>query len=80
MRYLKSWVFDSGLALIIAGTALANSVHGQTYALSPQPSEAPVIQFKAEYTDYDARLPIALVGSGLVVLIVAAVRAHIPRR
>jgi hypothetical protein len=73
MRYFKSWLFDAGLALLIAGVATTQFVGaGESHVLSHPPDEA--ITFNAEYTDTNYALPIAWTFNGLVVAIVAASR------
>jgi hypothetical protein len=78
MRYLKSWLFDIGLVLVIAGIVAAQLVRPrETYVVSP-PVSSPdsgvnAVQISAENTDYDM-FPVGLVGSGLAVLISAVVR------
>jgi hypothetical protein len=73
MRYLRSWVFDIGLVLIIAAPAAAYFVSSRTYVVS-QPGDL----IRVSYIDYDLRLPIGLAASGLIVVAVAMRR--IPRK
>jgi hypothetical protein len=75
MRYLRSWLFDIGLVLIIAAPAVGYFVssRSRTYVVSQ-----PGASIRASYIDYDLRLPIGLAVSGLIVVAVAIRR--IPRR
>ena len=67
MRYLRSWLFDIGLALIIAAPAAAYFLSlRRTYELS-----APYALIRASYVDIDMRLPVGLVVSGLILIGVA---------
>ena len=79
MRYLKSWLFDIGLVLVVAGIVATQLVGPRETSVVSPPASSPdsgvnAVQFFAEYTDYDMRFPVGLVGSGLAVLILAAVR------
>ena len=71
MRYFKSWIFDVGLALVLAAVAA-------TYLVQPQRHDVPAvgsdIGFRESYTDYDLRLPAGLAFSGLTVIVIATTR------
>jgi hypothetical protein len=73
MRYLKSWLFGSGLVLTIGGFTL-------TYALKPvvktwasSGSGASDFGFFAEYSDYSL-LPLAVTLGGIAIMAVAVAR------
>ncbi len=55
MRYLRSWLFDLGLMLIVAAPAAAYFISSRTYVVS-QPGDL----IRASYIDLDLRLPIGL--------------------
>jgi uncharacterized membrane protein (UPF0182 family) len=73
MRYLRSWLFDLGLMLIVAAPAATYFISSRTY-VSSQPGDL----IRASYIDLDFRLPIGLAVSGLIVVVIAMRR--IPRR
>jgi FtsH-binding integral membrane protein len=75
MRYLRSWLFDIGLVLIIAAPAVAYFVpsRSRTYVVSQ-----PGALIRASYINYDLSLPIGLAVSGLIVVAIAI--RGIPRR
>jgi hypothetical protein len=68
MRYLRSWLFDIGVVLIIAAPAVAYFVssRSRTYVVSQ-----PGALIRASYIDFDLRLPIGLAVSGLITVAVA---------
>jgi len=67
MRYLRSWLFDIGLVLIIAAPAAAAYFRSsQTYEISQ-----PEALIRASHIDIDMRLPISLAVSGLIVVAAA---------
>lgn len=68
MRYLRSWLFDVGLMLIIAAPAAAYFVSSRSreYVVS-----GAAVWTRASYTDLDLRLPIGLAVSGLLVVAIA---------
>jgi len=67
MRYLRSWLFDIGLVLIIAAAAAAAYFRSsRTYEISQ-----PEALIRASYIDIDMRLPIGLAVSGLIVVAAA---------
>ena len=75
MRYLRSWLFDIGLVLIIAAPAAAYFVSSRTY--ETYEISQPGALIRESYVDIDMRLPIGLAISGLIVVVVAIRR--IPR-
>jgi hypothetical protein len=61
MRYLRSWLFDIGLVLIIAAPASAAYFSSsRSYEISE-----PEAMIRASYIDIDMRLPIGPAVSGL---------------
>ena len=68
MRYIKSWVFDIGLALIMTAAAATYFTQSETRVVS-QPGDQ--LQFHASYVEYDVRLPIGLAVTGLTFVAVA---------
>jgi len=74
MRYLRSWLFDIGLVLIIAAPTVAYFVSSSRSYVVSQPGAL----IRASYIDYDLKLPIGLAVSGLIIVAVAIRR--IPRR
>ena len=71
MRYLRSWLFDLGLMLIVAAPAAAYFISSRTYVVS-QPGDL----IRASYIDLDLRLPIGLAVSGLIVVVIAMRRTR----
>ena len=69
MRYLRSWLFDIGLLMIVASPAagyfVSSRTHG-TYVISQ-----PGAFIQESYSDYDLRLPTGLAISGLILIAVA---------
>jgi len=71
MKYLKSFLFDLGLILVLAGVAMAELPRSISKAASQSAS------FTANSTDYDLTAPSGLVVTGLIVAVIGATKLNL---
>jgi uncharacterized protein YjeT (DUF2065 family) len=70
MRYLKSFLFDLGLVLVVIGVTMAMLPRSISKVVSQTAS------FTAHSTDYDLTAPAGLVVTGLILGVIGATKVH----